>query len=139
MSTQPVTGTNGSTLSTSGSTISSASNAGLGQNQFLMLMMDQLKAQDPMQPSDPSQYLSELANFSNLEQSQQIAGSTSASAAQTQATSALTLLGHTVTYRDATGASQSGTVGKVDFTSSGPTLTIGTTSGIPLSSVTEAA
>jgi flagellar basal-body rod modification protein FlgD len=137
MSTQPITGTN-ATLSTSGASIASPSNAGLGQNQFLMLMMDQLKAQDPMQPSDPSQYLSELANFSNLEQSQQIAGSTAASASQTEATSALALLGHTVTYRDAKGASQSGTVGKVDFDSSGPNLTIGTTSGIPLSSVTEA-
>ena len=136
MSTQPITGT--STLSTSGSSIASPSNAGLGQNQFLMLMMDQLKAQDPMQPSDPSQYLSELANFTNLEQSQQIAGSTAASASQTQATSALTLLGHTVTYRDAAGASHSGAVSKVDFTSSGPTLTIGTDSGISLSNVTEA-
>ena len=31
-------------------------------------MMDQLKNQDPLNPSDPTQYLSELASFSSLEQ-----------------------------------------------------------------------
>jgi hypothetical protein len=47
-------------------------------------------------------------------------------------------LGHTVGYNDANGNPTSGTVTKVDFTSSGPLLTIGTTTGIPLSSITEA-
>jgi hypothetical protein len=47
-------------------------------------------------------------------------------------------LGHTVDYQDANGVTQTGMVTKVDFSSSGPSLTIGTTSGIPLGSVTEA-
>jgi flagellar basal-body rod modification protein FlgD len=128
------TSTLASTQGTSGTTFSNPS-SNLGENDFLMLMMDQLKNQDPLNPSDPTQYLSELAGFSSLEQQTQIASSTASAATQQASASALSLLGHTVSYQDANGAAQSGTVSKVDFTSSGPTLTIGSTSGISLSSI----
>ncbi|HEY2318463.1 MAG TPA: flagellar hook capping FlgD N-terminal domain-containing protein [Solirubrobacteraceae bacterium] len=129
-STPTATGTQGTSLSNPSSN--------LGENDFLMLMMDQLKNQDPLNPSDPTQYLSELAGFSSLEQETQIASSTSSAATQQASASALSLLGHTVSYQDSSGTTQTGTVSKVDFTSSGPALTIGSTSGISLSSVTEA-
>ncbi|MGZ4174831.1 MAG: flagellar hook capping FlgD N-terminal domain-containing protein [Solirubrobacteraceae bacterium] len=132
-----ITNSTGSTLSTSGTTFSNPS-SNLGENDFLMLMMDQLKNQDPLSPSDPTQYLSELAGFSSLEQQTQIASSTASAATQQASASALSLLGHTVSYKDASGVTQSGTVSKVDFTSSGPALTIGSTAGISLSSITEA-
>lgn len=38
----------------------------LGQNDFLTLMMTQLKAQDPMKPMDSSQFLAQLAQFSTV-------------------------------------------------------------------------
>jgi flagellar basal-body rod modification protein FlgD len=141
------TGINGSTtLSTSGTTLTppatAGSSMGIGgtsEGDFLQLMMDQLKAQDPLNPSDPSQYLSELAQFSSLEQENSIATSTAAGASQQSNGSALALLGHTVTYLDSSGQTQTGTVSKVDFSStSGPTLTIGSTSGIGLSSISQA-
>jgi flagellar basal-body rod modification protein FlgD len=133
------TGTSNATAAqgTSGTTFSNPS-SNLGENDFLMLMMDQLKNQDPLNPSDPTQYLSELAGFSSLEQQTQIASSTASAATQQASASALSLLGHTVSYQDSSGVTQSGTVSKVDFTSSGPMLTIGSTSGISLSAVTEA-
>lgn len=138
------TGVNGSsTLSTTGTTLTPPSTPGtangLGENDFLSLMMDQLQNQDPLSPDDPTQYLSELAQFSTLETDTSIDTNTAASANQSSTSSALSLLGHSVTYTDASGASQTGTVSKVDFTStSGPTLTIGADSGISLTSVTEA-
>lgn len=138
------TGINGSTtLSTSGTTLSApttstSSASSLGQNDFLQLMMDQLQNQDPLNPDDPTQYLSELAQFSSLEQQNSIASSTAAAASGQSTASALGLLGHSVSYTDASGVTQSGTVSKIDFTSSGPTLTIGSASGISLSSITEA-
>jgi flagellar basal-body rod modification protein FlgD len=128
-----ITGTQG----TSGTTMSNPS-SNLGENDFLMLMMAQLKNQDPLSPSDPTQYLSELAGFSSLEQQTKIAGSTASAATQQASSSALSLLGRTVGYNDANGNPTSGTVTKVDFSSSGPLLTIGTATGIPLSSITEA-
>ena len=134
------TGTTGSQLTptgTSGTTFSNPSD-NLGENDFLKLMMDQLQNQDPLNPSDPTQYMSELASFSSLEQETQIAPSTSAASTQQASSSALGLLGHTVSYQDSNGVTQTGTVSKVDFTSSGPTLTVGTTPGIGLGSVLEA-
>jgi flagellar basal-body rod modification protein FlgD len=131
----PTTAAGTTPLSTSGTTMANPSD-NLGQNQFLMLMMDQLKAQDPLSPSDPTQYMSELANFSSLEQETQIAQNSSSTATQQASSSALSLLGHTVTYLDSNGVSQTGLVSKVAFSSTaGPTLTIGGTSDIAIGSV----
>ena len=38
----------------------------LGQDDFLQLMIAQLKNQDPMKPLDPSQYVGQLAQFSSV-------------------------------------------------------------------------
>lgn len=121
-----------------GTATASNSAGSLGETDFLNLMMDQLKNQDPLNPADPTQYMSELASFSTLEQEMQISSSTTESAADESANAALNLVGKTVSYTDNTGATESGTVSSVDFTSSGPTLTIGSTSGISLSSITSA-
>ncbi|HET9124701.1 MAG TPA: flagellar hook capping FlgD N-terminal domain-containing protein [Solirubrobacteraceae bacterium] len=110
----------------------------LNEGDFLNLMMDQMKNQNPLNPADPTQYMGELASFSSLDEQIQIQQSASQSAANQSASSAISLLGHNVSYTDANGNTGSGTVSAVDFTSGGPTLTIGTTSGIPLSEVTGA-
>src|SRR6201995_1703219 len=135
-----VTGTTGTQLAptaTSGTTFSNPSD-NLGENDFLQLMMDQLQNQDPLDPSDPTQFLGELAQFTSLEQQTNIATTTASTATQQSNASALALLGHTVSYTDSNGDAQSGAVSKVDFGSSGPTLTISGISGISLGSVTEA-
>jgi flagellar basal-body rod modification protein FlgD len=138
--TTSTTGTTGTTLTPTGTTGTSFSNpsSNLGENDFLKLMMDQLQNQDPLNPSDPTQYMSELAGFSSLEQETQIAQSTASASTQQASSSALGLLGHTVSYQDASGVTQSGVVSKIDFSSSGPSLTIGAATGISLGSVTEA-
>ena len=102
-------------------------NASLSDNQFLQLMVTQLKDQDPLQPTDPSSYLSELAQFTAVEQETNTAGSTAT-------TEALSLLGSTVTY-DNQGHSATGMVTSVDLSGSSPTLTVGQTSGITPSQV----
>lgn len=130
--------TSATTLGGVPTSTTSNTTASLGENDFLELMMDQLKNQDPLNPADPTQYMSELASFSTLEQEMQISSASSTSAADESANAALNLVGKTVSYTDSAGATETGTVSSVDFTSSGPTLTIGSTSGITLSSVTSA-
>jgi flagellar basal-body rod modification protein FlgD len=132
------TGTSGTTLapSTPGTTLVPTS-SGMGQNSFLMLMMDQLKNQDPLSPGDPTQYLSELASFSTLQQETTIATSSTTAASGASASSALALLGHAISYIDSTGAIQTGTVQKVSFSGSGPSLTVNGATGISPSNVTE--
>jgi flagellar basal-body rod modification protein FlgD len=131
--------TAGSTIGPTQSSGSASSVAGsLNEGDFLNLMMDQMKNQDPLNPSDPTQYMSELASFSSLDEQIQIQESSSESASNQAASAALQMLGQNVNYTDANGNSGSGTVTAVNFTSSGPSLTIGGTSGISLSEITSA-
>jgi flagellar basal-body rod modification protein FlgD len=134
----PATGTT-NTAQTSATSNTSATSSLLGKDQFLQLMMAQLKNQNPMSPnsSDPTQYVTELAQFTSLEQQTNTAQSTAQSAQANQATQALALLGHTVSYIDTSGKSGTGVVQKVDFSSSGPTLTVNGISGILPSGVNQ--
>jgi flagellar basal-body rod modification protein FlgD len=139
MSTVTPTTATGTTTQSSSTTNTSATSSLLGKDQFLQLMMAQLKNQNPMSPnsSDPTQYVTELAQFTSLEQQTNTAQSTAQSAQANQATQALALLGHTVSYIDPSGNSGTGVVQKVDFTTSGPTLTVNGDSGIQPSGVSE--
>lgn len=47
----------------------------LGQNEFLKLMVAQLKNQDPTKPLDPSEFLGQLAQFSSVTSMQRVEGS----------------------------------------------------------------
>jgi flagellar basal-body rod modification protein FlgD len=137
--TTPTTGATSPTAGTTATTRSS-SNLPINQNQFLELLMTELKNQNPMNPnsSDPMQFVTELAQFTAVEQQTNTAEATKAIATSQSTTSAIALLGHTVTYTDpSTGAAASGTVQSVDITSSGPTLTINGTSGISPSAISE--
>ena len=96
--------------------------------------MAELKNQNPMSPnsSDPTQHVTELpSGHYSLEQQTNTAQSTAQTTAS-QATQALALLGHTVSYVDPAGNSGTGVVQKVDFTTSGPTLTVNGDTGIAL-------
>jgi flagellar basal-body rod modification protein FlgD len=135
----PITPADATATTTAGSSSSTPVNpsTSLDENSFLKLMMVQLQNQDPLDPSDPTQYLSELAQLTSVEQQTNIAQSSAQTVQEGNTTAALSLLGHTVTYTDASGATQTGTVQKVQFTSSGPTLTINGTDGISTTSVSE--
>jgi flagellar basal-body rod modification protein FlgD len=50
------------------STTSDANTASIDYNAFLRLLIAQMKNQDPTKPMDSSQFMSQLASFSNVEQ-----------------------------------------------------------------------
>lgn len=45
-----------------------ANKVGADQEMFLKLLVAQMKNQDPLQPQDSTQYMTQLAQFSSLEQ-----------------------------------------------------------------------
>lgn len=57
----PVTGT-------TGAGVAGAGKSTMGKDDFLKLMIEQLKNQDPLNPMDGSEYAAQLAQFSSLEQ-----------------------------------------------------------------------
>jgi flagellar basal-body rod modification protein FlgD len=139
--TTPTAGTTGTT-STTGTTAANPNSSTLPitQNQFLEMLMAELKNQNPMNPnsSDPMQFVTELAQFTQVEQETNTAQSTSTIASGQNSATAIALLGHTVTYTDpTTGNPDTGTVQSVEFSSTGPTLTINGTTGIAAAAVSE--
>jgi flagellar basal-body rod modification protein FlgD len=113
-------------------------NGELGKNDFLKLMIAQLQAQNPLEPSNGTEYISELAQFSQLEQTSNLAQASSENADSQRVAQAVSLIGHKVTYTDpSTGATQTGAVQSVEIAAGGATLTVEGTAGVALSGVTE--
>ncbi len=54
--------------STSGTAATGANKVGADQEMFLKLLVAQMKNQDPLNPTDSTQYTAQLAQFSSLEQ-----------------------------------------------------------------------
>jgi flagellar basal-body rod modification protein FlgD len=56
------------TSTTSGTTSKTGNKVGADQEMFLKLLVAQMKNQDPLNPTDSTQYTAQLAQFSSLEQ-----------------------------------------------------------------------
>jgi flagellar basal-body rod modification protein FlgD len=55
-------------ITTGTTSLAPQSTAKQEQSQFLQLLVAQLKGQNPLDPQDPTQFVSQLAQFSSLEQ-----------------------------------------------------------------------
>ncbi|HEX7640598.1 MAG TPA: flagellar hook capping FlgD N-terminal domain-containing protein [Burkholderiaceae bacterium] len=109
--------------------------AGISQQDFLKILLTQLTDQDPLKPMDNTQFVAQLAQFSQLEQTQQLSDTVHNSLTTQTASQAVSLLGRTIT----TNTGLSGLVTAVDFSGATPTLTLNvsgsSSSGIALSSI----
>jgi flagellar basal-body rod modification protein FlgD len=114
--------------------------AGLDFQSLLQLILTQLTYQDPLKPMDNFQFVSQLAQFSQLEQSQSLNSTVTSLLAAQSAVQAIGLLGHTVALTSGSSSSQTatttqGVVKSVNFSSGSPSVTILTSSGQTLANV----
>ena len=110
---------------------------GLGKDDFLKLLVGQLKNQDPMNPVGDQEFMSQMAAFSTLEQVTNLAASSERLNETVASNQSIALIGHQVTYTKADGTTAEGEVEKVDFTGESFSLTIGGEAGIVPGAVTE--
>ncbi|GGO77962.1 flagellar hook assembly protein FlgD [Nocardioides deserti] len=104
------------------------------KDMFLQLMVAQMKYQDPMNPTDSSQFLSQTAQFTALEKMQEVADQTALLLGASLAFGASGMVGRTVTYGHEDGTTGTGTVTGVTFGAGGPVLDVDGTE-VPLSLV----
>lgn len=117
MTTTPPVSTNtmnNANMPTAGS--SAANKASVDYNSFLKLLVTQMQNQDPTQPMDATQYVSQLATFSNVEQAVQMNSKLETLIANTSLTQAEGWIGRTLTSPD---GSISGVVKSVTIQSNG--------------------
>lgn len=136
MPTNPLTPATGSTTTPGGTAQPQGGNQILGKDDFLKLLIGQMQNQDPLNPTDPSQYMSQMTQFSILEQITNLSQTSNATASNDYDAQAVALMGKTVTYTKPDLTSVTGVVQKVTFTQNGPTLTIDGVDGIEPVTVT---
>jgi flagellar basal-body rod modification protein FlgD len=72
----------------------------LGKDQFLQILVTQLKNQDPLQPMQDKDFIAQMAQFSSLEQTMNMA--TQLTALRQSAGMAASLIGKTVGWQETT-------------------------------------
>jgi flagellar basal-body rod modification protein FlgD len=121
--TMPVTPTNGVPNPTGGATPASATARTTGMASllqptvFLNLLVDELKYQDPMNPTTSADFMNQIAQLSQVEQLQTVSTAS-------QISEAANLVGKSVTGNDTNGKLITGTVTGVTNGANGPTLDV---------------
>jgi flagellar basal-body rod modification protein FlgD len=124
------------TNNASSSTLSTTQTASDLKNEFLQMLLTQLKNQDPTDPVDDTAMLGEEAQFSTLEQMQDMNSNLVSMMAMQNVSQAVSLVGKTVTGTDTSGASATGTVSSLVFSDGSPELKLADGSIITLANVT---
>jgi flagellar basal-body rod modification protein FlgD len=104
------------TATGSAQTTNAAKKASVDYNAFLTLLVTQLKNQDPTAPTDATAFMSQLASFSNVEQSVQMNSKMDALLSASQLGQAGSIIGRTATSAD---GKTSGVITSVRIDSSG--------------------
>jgi flagellar basal-body rod modification protein FlgD len=85
-----------SSNSSNSSSLSSSTLDELGRDEFLTLLVTQLKNQDPLNPVQDSDFIAQLAQFSSLQEIRNLSEATQAASQLQIAASAAGLIGRTV-------------------------------------------
>ncbi len=117
-----------------GSSASGLQANSLTQQDFLKVLLTQLTYQDPMKPMDNQQFMAQLAQFSTLQQTQQLNTNIETLISNQSALQSVGLIGRTVDISTDNG-NVTGTVMALALSGSSPLLTVKTAAGASLTNI----
>lgn len=116
---------------------SSSSNlqaSSLGLQDFLKVLLTQLSYQDPLKPMDNQEFMAQIAQFTSVEQTQQLNTKIETLINNQAALQSVGLIGRTVDATTASGT-LTGTVTALSLQGSAPSLSVKTASGAVIDGV----
>jgi flagellar basal-body rod modification protein FlgD len=105
-----------------------------GKDTFLKLLVAQLRYQDPTSPTEGAEFLAQTAQFTVVEKLEELAKTNSNLLAASMDTTAASMVGRTITYKNSAGTEATGVVTAARFGPTGPVLQVGN-EDVPLGSV----
>lgn len=123
------------TISSVSSSASAMQANPMGMEDFLKILLTQLTYQDPLKPMDNQEFMAQMAQFTSLEQTQQLNEKMSTLITNQAALQSVGLIGRTVDITTSTGASVTGNVTSLSLTGDAPALTVTTASGVTMANV----
>ena len=121
-----VSATSSTTTTSSSSSLSSkiGAAAGMGKDDFMQLLITQLKNQDPMKPMEDKEFITQLAQFSSLETMEKLTGQMEELTGSQMLVQAATLIGKSISAKLPTGEVVTGTISQVKMLSGQPTAVV---------------
>ncbi|MDA8456963.1 flagellar hook capping protein [Acidovorax sp. GBBC 3334] len=100
----------------------------------MKILLTQLTYQDPMKPMDNQQFMAQMAQFTSLEQTQQLNNKITTLIGNQAALQSVGLIGRTVDV-NATGGTLTGTVVALSLSGESPLITLRTSAGATLQDI----
>lgn len=108
-----------------GSLMATGFNSQIGQNQFLQLLVAQMKSQNPLEPTTNQEFLGQLAQFSTLSAMETLNANFSDLMSLQQLTQGSSLLGKHVAYTNSNDQAVVGVVQSLSVTNGKVQLQVG--------------
>jgi len=123
------------TISSVSSSASAMQANPMGMEDFLKILLTQLTYQDPLKPMDNQEFMAQMAQFTSLEQTQQLNEKLSTLINNQAALQSVGLIGRTVDITTSSGASVTGNVTALSLTGESPAMTVTTSTGATMSNI----
>lgn len=107
----------------------------MGMEDFLKVLLTQLTFQDPLKPMDNQEFMAQMAQFTALEQTQQLNEKMALLVQNQSALQSVGLIGRNVDVVLAGGSTITGTVTSLSLAGDTPALTITTSAGATLAGI----